>query len=121
MVKRYWMAWLTSLLLFAGYAGGDENPVVEMHTTAGLVVIELDKENAPISVQNFLNYDFCRRICEKFETLLIPSFILFWDNQIHHSKRFDKKNTICNQFFNIFNNENFRTNMSNSLLKKLKI
>jgi peptidyl-prolyl cis-trans isomerase B (cyclophilin B) len=32
------------------------NPIVELHTSEGLIRIELDAEKAPLSVENFLGY-----------------------------------------------------------------
>jgi cyclophilin family peptidyl-prolyl cis-trans isomerase len=32
------------------------NPIVEMQTSMGLIVIELDQQNSPNTVQNFLSY-----------------------------------------------------------------
>ncbi len=54
---------LRYLLLGSGFAltclnatAWAENPIVEMHTNKGVIVLELDREKAPISVQNFLDY-----------------------------------------------------------------
>ena len=37
-------------------AAADEKPVVVMETSLGTITIELDKEKAPITVENFLKY-----------------------------------------------------------------
>ncbi|MCO6437371.1 MAG: peptidylprolyl isomerase [Phycisphaerae bacterium] len=40
----------------AAFAANDKHPRVKMQTTLGDIVIELDAEKAPISVENFLKY-----------------------------------------------------------------
>jgi cyclophilin family peptidyl-prolyl cis-trans isomerase len=72
MTKWYLMF---SLLLCVVTAQA-ENPVVEMHTTAGLIVIELDQENAPISVQNFLNYVSLDQYQGAIFHRVIPGFMI---------------------------------------------
>ena len=49
---------LTSLLLTASVRAQDDEkkPVVVMDTSMGKITIELDKEKAPITVENFLKY-----------------------------------------------------------------
>ncbi|MFT7244462.1 MAG: cyclophilin family peptidyl-prolyl cis-trans isomerase [Candidatus Azotimanducaceae bacterium] len=53
--------WLSCVLLLAmavcasGTANA-ANPVVEMHTTAGVIVLELNQYMAPVTVANFLSY-----------------------------------------------------------------
>jgi peptidyl-prolyl cis-trans isomerase A (cyclophilin A) len=49
------LAVLASLLLMAGAAWA-QNPRVEVKTSAGSFVLELDSENAPKTVANFLQY-----------------------------------------------------------------
>src|SRR3970040_2659915 len=45
------------MMVVAGEAEAeDKNPVVLMETSAGNIKIELDRKNAPISVNNFLSY-----------------------------------------------------------------
>jgi len=51
---RY-LALLASLLLFTGSAWA-QNPRVEVKTSAGRFVVELDSKNAPKTVANFLQY-----------------------------------------------------------------
>lgn len=49
---------LLAIIFIATFYGGKKmtNPIVEMQTSKGLIVIELDQQNAPNTVQNFLNY-----------------------------------------------------------------
>jgi cyclophilin family peptidyl-prolyl cis-trans isomerase len=47
---------LTSLVLFSNLASAQDNPVVEMQTNKGRVVIELWADQAPVTVENFLRY-----------------------------------------------------------------
>ncbi|AYH44942.1 peptidylprolyl isomerase [Azoarcus sp. DN11] len=51
-MKRF----LASLFLFAWFASAQANPVVEMRTNQGTVVLELFADKAPKSVENFLAY-----------------------------------------------------------------
>ncbi|NMG44646.1 peptidyl-prolyl cis-trans isomerase [Aromatoleum toluvorans] len=52
-MKRF----LASLILFAWFAGAyAANPIVEMRTNQGTVVLELFADKAPKSVENFLAY-----------------------------------------------------------------
>ncbi|GGY32171.1 peptidyl-prolyl cis-trans isomerase A [Bacterioplanes sanyensis] len=47
----------SALLLTAAMVNAENTPVVvELQTTAGNIVLELDREKAPISVENFLTY-----------------------------------------------------------------
>lgn len=49
---------LLAIIFIATVYGGKKmkNPIVEMQTSKGLIVIELDQQNAPNTVQNFLTY-----------------------------------------------------------------
>lgn len=47
---------LTSLVFLSNLAIAQDNPVVEMQTSKGRVVIELWADQAPITVENFLRY-----------------------------------------------------------------
>ena len=49
------MALITFLLVVAIGAQG-ANPVVEVHTSEGLIVLELNQDKAPVTVENFLAY-----------------------------------------------------------------
>ena len=44
------------LLLVLSATANAANPVVEMHTSAGLIVLELNQQMAPVTVANFLSY-----------------------------------------------------------------
>ncbi len=50
---KYWLALCIALLLPVAHAA---NPKVELKTTMGTLVIELYPENAPKTVENFLQY-----------------------------------------------------------------
>ena len=50
---KYWLTLCLALLLPAAHAA---NPQVELKTTMGTLVIELYPENAPKTVENFLQY-----------------------------------------------------------------
>lgn len=52
------MRWIISLLLLLipCTLQAQDNPLVELETTKGTFVLELDRENAPHSVENFLGY-----------------------------------------------------------------
>ena len=47
---------IATFVLAAYFASAAENPVVEMQTSKGRVVIELWAEQAPVTVENFLRY-----------------------------------------------------------------
>jgi cyclophilin family peptidyl-prolyl cis-trans isomerase len=50
---------LTSLILFSAFIASGanaQNPQVEMRTSMGVIVLELQPENAPETVKNFLQY-----------------------------------------------------------------
>jgi len=53
------MTWILGLCLAFGSSAAradDANPRVELDTSAGKIVLELDAKKAPISVENFLRY-----------------------------------------------------------------
>ena len=52
-MKRSLAALLLSFLASSAFAA---DPVVELHTNQGTITLELDEENAPLSVENFLTY-----------------------------------------------------------------
>ena len=35
----------------------DPNPMIQIETTLGEIILELDREKAPVSVENFIGYD----------------------------------------------------------------
>jgi len=45
-----------TLISFNTYAENAMNPKVKLTTSMGDIVLELDAEKAPITVENFLNY-----------------------------------------------------------------
>jgi cyclophilin family peptidyl-prolyl cis-trans isomerase len=49
-------ALLALFLLLPSPAPARDNPVVELHTSQGLIVVELDREKAPATTGNFLRY-----------------------------------------------------------------
>lgn len=49
------LLWVPLFWLMSFAANGD-NPVVEMHTSAGIIVLELNQTLAPVTVANFLEY-----------------------------------------------------------------
>ncbi len=59
MNARAWLALLAAIALWTAQAtvqAADSNPVVQMQTNMGVVVMELDWEKAPKTVDNFLRY-----------------------------------------------------------------
>lgn len=59
MKTKSWLALLTAMTLWttqASVLAAENNPVVRMQTNMGVIVIELDKEKAPKTVENFLRY-----------------------------------------------------------------
>ena len=53
---RWTLSLALSLTLLASVAQAKEKPRVELDTTLGKIVIELEEDKAPISVKNFLQY-----------------------------------------------------------------
>lgn len=94
------MAFLVSVMWFATYATGAENPVVEMHTTAGLIVIELDQENAPISVQNFLNYVELDGYRDAIFHRVMPNFMIQTGGYFDHLGEMEEGTPIVNEATN---------------------
>ena len=65
-----------SLALLASFAAGAANPQVEMKTTLGTIVIELDEEKAPLTVANFLQYVKDRHYDGTLFHRVIPGFMI---------------------------------------------
>ena len=57
-MRLYFIALLTALLLALpqGAYAQKESSVIELHTSKGLIVVELDHEKAPITAKNFKQY-----------------------------------------------------------------
>lgn len=66
---------LLALLLCWGSAKA-QNPIVEVHTTAGVIVLELDVERAPLSVQNFLTYVQLDAYTDSIFHRVMPEFMI---------------------------------------------
>lgn len=59
MIKQFHLlliAFVLGLSPLAAFASESQNPKVALHTTAGNIVIELNKDKAPATVDNFLQY-----------------------------------------------------------------
>lgn len=52
------------------------NPVVEIHSTLGVIVLQLDAVNAPLSTQNFLNYVKLDGYRDSIFHRVIPEFMI---------------------------------------------
>ncbi|MGE0756471.1 MAG: peptidylprolyl isomerase [Pirellulaceae bacterium] len=63
-----------SLGVTLGHAA--ENPVVELDTTQGKIVIELQQDKAPISVKNFLSYVEKKHFDGTIFHRVIPNFMI---------------------------------------------
>jgi cyclophilin family peptidyl-prolyl cis-trans isomerase len=50
------LATITLFISFASFTAQAQNPQVEMRTSMGVIVLELQPENAPETVKNFLQY-----------------------------------------------------------------
>ncbi len=55
MLKTF-LATLSLFLSFIAFSAQAQNPQVEMRTSMGVIVLELQPENAPETVKNFLQY-----------------------------------------------------------------
>ena len=64
------------LFLVASFAAGAANPQVEMKTTLGTVVIELYRDKAPLTVDNFLRYVNDRHYDGTLFHRVIPGFMI---------------------------------------------
>jgi peptidyl-prolyl cis-trans isomerase A (cyclophilin A)/peptidyl-prolyl cis-trans isomerase B (cyclophilin B) len=67
---------VAALALLASFAAGAANPQVEMKTTLGTIVIELDAEKAPATVQNFVQYVKERHYDGTLFHRVIPGFMI---------------------------------------------
>ncbi len=59
MKVRAWLALLAAITLWTAQAAvlaADSNPVVRMQTNMGVIVMELNRDKAPKTVDNFLRY-----------------------------------------------------------------
>lgn len=70
------VAALTLLIAIAAGAADAANPQVEMKTSLGSIVIELDAEKAPLSVENFLQYVKDRHYDGTLFHRVIPGFMI---------------------------------------------
>ena len=57
---------------------------------------------------------------KKIETLLIPSFLIFLDKQIHHLKWFGKGNKILKSNFEFPHNENFGSSAKIFIIEEIR-
>ena len=64
------------LLLVASFAAAAANPQVEMKTSLGTVVIELYRDKAPLTVDNFLQYVKDRHYDGTLFHRVIPGFMI---------------------------------------------
>ncbi|MGH8623277.1 MAG: peptidylprolyl isomerase [Burkholderiales bacterium] len=64
------------LSLLASFAAGAANPQVEMKTSMGTVVIELYRDKAPLTVDNFLQYVNDRHYDGTVFHRVIPGFMI---------------------------------------------
>jgi peptidyl-prolyl cis-trans isomerase A (cyclophilin A) len=60
----------------AAAAGPDDHPVVELDTSVGPITIELDREKAPITVDNFLKYVDAHFYDNTIFHRVIPDFMI---------------------------------------------
>jgi peptidyl-prolyl cis-trans isomerase A (cyclophilin A)/peptidyl-prolyl cis-trans isomerase B (cyclophilin B) len=67
---------VAALALLASFAAGAANPQVEMKTTLGTIVIELDAGKAPVTVQNFVQYVKERHYDGTVFHRVIPGFMI---------------------------------------------
>ena len=54
--KAWYRTLLAGLVLFASFGAGAANPQVELKTSVGAIVVELYPDQAPLTVENFLQY-----------------------------------------------------------------
>ena len=55
-INKFFICICLSLAIIGSVAMSDTNPKVQLETNKGIIVIELDAENAPNTVENFLEY-----------------------------------------------------------------
>lgn len=55
-MKKYLIVIFSLLITTTGFAAMKTNPIVDMKTNYGTIVVELDPEAAPITTENFLKY-----------------------------------------------------------------
>jgi cyclophilin family peptidyl-prolyl cis-trans isomerase len=56
MLQRSSLGWIVGLLAVSGASGQEKNPVVVIDTSMGYIKVELFKDKAPLTVNNFLKY-----------------------------------------------------------------
>jgi peptidyl-prolyl cis-trans isomerase A (cyclophilin A)/peptidyl-prolyl cis-trans isomerase B (cyclophilin B) len=66
----------TTIALLASFAVGAAGPQVEIKTSLGAIVIELDAEKAPMTVENFLQYVKDRHYDGTVFHRVIPGFMI---------------------------------------------
>ncbi len=77
-MKRRLVLALAALLLSAGFAAtaAPANPRVKITTSMGVIVIELDQQKAPVTVNNFLQYVRDRHFDGTIFHRVMPGFMI---------------------------------------------
>lgn len=95
MTIAQWFTLLFSLVL--PLSGLAQNPVVEIRTTLGVIVVELDPEHAPITVKNFLDYVESDGYEAAIFHRVIPEFMIQTGGYYESLADLDEKEAIRNE------------------------
>lgn len=87
------------------FSSAEAKPIVEINTNVGVIVLELDSQRAPISVQNFLDYVKLDGYAGSIFHRVIPEFMIQAGGYYETLADMDEGETIVNEAKNGLKNQ----------------